>query len=221
MSVTEWLDKFLVIDYNLGIKFFASATTVLIAFKNLRRYFINSSRRNHLKSDLEIYKQLQESNLEITAIKHEIDRTVNLLYKNKARLFSSSPAEVVGGLLLFFGFGFWTLALYNENNGFSPWAILTSLLCIAGLSNIFQEREAKSKKKKSDPSFTLSLYSWRSFIMGISIVILSVGAIFWIYVSSGFSFWQLIPGVVIMAGIAMIFDEIEITSGKKAETVNV
>lgn len=204
------------ITLDLIIKFAASATTFLIAFKNLQRYFSNHRKRVLLKTDLELLKLFTDNNLDSNLIRSRIKRVEKDVYADKRNYWFASIIEVLVGLFLFVGFGLWSLKIYTSNNGFSPWLILTTFISVLGLSMLFQENENdKAKEKNRKAVFSLEIYSWRKLVTAVSIIVLFVTLTVVIFILYGLSFWHILTILLVIAGFSQLADEIKLTFQEK------
>jgi hypothetical protein len=197
------------INIDLVVKYFAAITTLLLGFNKVRQQFSNFRIRSTIKSDLEILRTCKESGIETENIKAKIDKNVQYLYANTGNFFFSSLTQILMGTILFIGFGLWSLKIYTDNSGFSPWIILTSFMSIAGLSMLFQENKG-ARITKTNPVFTINIYSWKDLITSVSIFTLFLALTIGIYFVSGFSYWMTLTVVLTIVGLSMIVKEIEI-----------
>ena len=207
-DMTDLLD-FNKIDLHLILKFFAAITTILLGFNKVRRQFSDFRLRSVIKSDLEILKTCKDSGIESTDIQARIDRNLKTLYENTGNVFFSSFTQVLTGTILFVGFGLWSLKIYTDNSTFSPWMILTSFMSISGLSMLFQENKG-ARANKTNPVFTINIYSWRDLIVGFSFLTISLALTIGIYVFYGFTYWLTLTGAFTIVGLGMTIKEIEV-----------
>jgi hypothetical protein len=202
------------ITFDTVAKYFAALTTLLIAFEKIRRQFSNFRLRTIIKSDVEILRTCKDAGLNTEQIQTKIDSNLEKLYGKSGSVFFSSLIDTLIGLIICIGFGLWTIKIYSDNAGFSPWIILTVFMSVSGLTMIFKEKK-RTSIVRTNPVFTFNIYSWRDLIKGVSFLILFLVLTIAIYLTYGFSAWLILTVALTLAGISLIIKEIEIKIGEK------
>lgn len=171
-------------------------------------------RKKSLAEDLQLIRELLDRKTNIPNVISED------LYKKKVEeyiLLSDSRFKwfnTLYALLLFIGFGYWTIYLIEISTEFNPWTLLTALLSVVGVG-LLLDTDFKSKQKDKQ-------LFWIEILKGITIgIIMLLVAVAFIIILvmnfSGYTNWYILPGVLLLLSLKVFHDSIEI---KKARTPN-
>lgn len=116
---------------------------VFAAFGKLRVSFNSYKRKQELKIDLEIFEKLKE-NVEFDSSNVEEDIGINL--EKAFDRNTDGLRNIFIGIVVFIGFGLWSIDIFQNSETFNGWVILTLFTSLIGLSMIFGKEE-KNKEK--------------------------------------------------------------------------
>ena len=110
-------------DWDLLIKLLAAIATLIGLALQFRKF--NPRKRLLLKTDLEILKEINEEDQNHATVKEYIDNHVKSIYVESDRLKVYDTFGLIYGVIFILGFSYWSVSLYNTNNGFTFWMIFT------------------------------------------------------------------------------------------------
>lgn len=186
------------------IKVFVGIIGLIAAFGKLRESFASIKRKQELKLDLEILEKLKSNEkFEISEIEKKIDFRLKKAFEDR----TENLTNFFVGIAVFIGFGFWTVDIYKNSEGFNGWIILTLFCCLTGLTLI-----AKSDNRKENKGifYQVAFYDKESFRFGIVFTLLMgilTGILIWKF--NGFSFWQFLTGLFFIIGIGSLMKNIK------------
>ncbi|MEM9276463.1 MAG: hypothetical protein AAGA80_26470 [Cyanobacteria bacterium P01_F01_bin.143] len=171
----------------------------IAALVRLRTSFSTFRRKQELKTELEIYEMMRNSddfNIEEAKefIENKISEVFNPKENDKLRTFFI-------GLVVFIGFAWWSIDIYQNQIGFSGWIILTMFLSAIGISLMLDITESE-KTQKERPFYVIRLYSKSDLSLGL--VFLLVGGILTpilFYKLGGLNFWMFLSGLCFTVGL--------------------
>lgn len=180
-------------------KILVALTGVLAAFIKIRESFSIIKRKQELKLDLEIYEHLKR-NPEI-----EIDDVKNVLQQRVSRAFQDNDDRLTNffvGLVVFVGFGLWSIDIYQSSDRFNGWIILTAFCSLSGFSMLFGS--TKSSKTK-EVFYKIGFFDKTNFQFGFVITALTAILTPIMFLKmGGFSFWQFPSGLFFIIGLLSI-----------------
>lgn len=173
------------IDIDVISKILLIVTSLLSIILVIKNDFTVIYKKQKLKRELEILNLLNG-----TGIDNEI--LCSAIKKDLISIYTKSPKNTnftlyVIPLVLFIGFGLWTLEIYKQD-GFNPWILLTLFLSLIGVSMALSK--PISKMKNNDKPFVkIGFYIkpiffglFLIFFSGIIILILLKYSIIWILI---------------------------------------
>ncbi len=130
--------------YEILVKLAVILFGILGAIYQVRNFSITL--RSSIKTDLEILRMLDPNDPNHILVQNKINESIKKVYRlNQKQLKIYKPADLLFGLLFFFGFGIWTIYLSWEN--FSVWSLLTINFVITGIGGILSAFQPKKEKK--------------------------------------------------------------------------
>lgn len=184
-------------------KIIIAMTGLIAAFIRIKDSYSITRHKENIKLDLEIYDLLNKNgDFDRAELKEKIEKNIS----------KSLAAEENGlinffvGLVVFVGFGLWTIDIFHSSPSFDGWIILTAFFSLTGLSTLFVKNDSKSSK---DVFLQIGFYDKANFLIGfiisgMSAIITSV----LILTMDGFSFWQFVSGLFFVIGIMSIFKNV-------------
>jgi magnesium-transporting ATPase (P-type) len=178
------------------------ATGFFVVILKIKSYFSLKTMKQDLKQDIEIFEVLNKQNkistqnIE-TKIKDDIAKIYDPNQKRESGIFG-----FLMGIAFFIGFGWWSFDIYNINEGFNGWIILTMLISFFGLSTILMDT---SYTIKNEPFFKIGFYEKTNLRAGLILVLVS-GILLYILLTklNKFSVWEILTGILFLYGLMMI-----------------
>ena len=191
-------------NIEIYLKVLVGIIGAIAAFGKLRESFASINRKQELKLDLEILEKLKTKE---QFDSREIENNINLKLKKAFENDSNNLTNFFTGIAVFVGFGFWTIDIFKNSDGFNGWIILTLLCSLIGLVLIF---ENDNKKEDKQIFFQIAFYDKVNFRFGM-IITLFTGILTPILIWSidGFSFWQFLSGLFFVIGIGSLIGNIK------------
>lgn len=174
------------------------------ALGKLRETFASLKRKQEIKLDLEILEMINDNDeIESSRIKNIIILKLDKAFENH----SDKLTDFFAGIVVFVGFGYWSVDLFQNSEKFNPWIILTLICCVTGLSLIFGSDYKKGNNKLF---YKIGFYDYENFRIGL-IITFVCGILTGILILKidGFSFWQFLTGIFTFAGILSVFKNIK------------
>jgi hypothetical protein len=180
------------------IKVFVTISGFLALLLRLRESFSDLQRRHNLKTDFEILELAQNTNSTKTdLIKEKVETEIYYLY-DKERFTSGGVLSFIIGVIVTIGFSLWTVNIYQNSEGFNPWAILTMFMSGVGISTIFDNDK---KRKKKGEFFRIEFHDNENFKYGLIIgTIALISFISLIVIYKSFTWWLFVAGLFIFVG---------------------
>lgn len=185
-------------------KIIVALTGLIAAFIKIRDSYSSTRLKEKIKLDLEVYELLNKNG---DFDKAELKETIEKNISNSLTHEKNGFADFFVGLVIFVGFGLWTVDIFQFYKSFNGWIILTAFLSLTGLSMLFDN---KDKRKSKEVFFQIGLYDKTNFQFGF--VITGLTAILTptlIFKMDGFSFWQFLSGVFFIIGLMSIIKNIK------------
>lgn len=161
----------------LTAKIIGVITAIVAILYKIKEYFSIYRSKQNLKNDLEILKLSQENNLDAsTKLNAQLNESLNNIYFTRSRKFKSRIERIqniVYGLFVFIGFGYWTFSIAMDSGSFSGWILIPAFLSLVGLLMIFDKPdEVKEGQIESRiPVVTIKIYSFSGIVMGLVSII--------------------------------------------------
>ncbi len=177
----------------------------IAALVRVKTSFSAFQKKQELKIELEIYEMMRDSgdfNKRVAKkfIENKISEVFNPKSNDKLRMFFI-------GLVVFIGFGWWSIDIYQNQNGFSGWIVLTLFLSAIGIS-LMLDLSDNEMVKKEQPFYLIGLYSKSDLSLGL--ILLLVGGFLTpiIYYKLGLIFWIFLPVLATILGLIAIIRNI-------------
>jgi hypothetical protein len=178
----------------------------------LIKFFDSISQNNQkkkLKSDLELLEKINTDQL----IDKEDKIKVNEQFKQMLNKYLDLKDirvkwfNVFYAIGLFIGFGWWTIYLYWENDGFNPWTILTGMISFIGIS-LLLDNEWHKRKNEKEIFKIIILEDFKIAVVIIGVAILLGCSL--IFKVNGYSHWHILLALLSLFGFKMLGDGIKI-----------
>lgn len=177
----------------------------VLVFK-VKTYFSLKNQKQDLKQDIEILDLLKKQNRPNTQnIEKKIENDLNKIYDHNQK-HDSGFFGFITGTTFFIGFGWWSFNIYNTNQGFNGWIVLTMFLSLFGLSTILMDT---SYTNKSEPFLKIGLFEKVNLRIGLILFLVSGFTLWILFIKlNSFSFWLIFFGMVFLYGTMMILKNI-------------
>jgi len=165
------------------------------------------SRKRKLRVDLELLEKINSEDID-KEDKDIVQKQLKKILKEYLNIKEVNIKwfNVLYALILFVGFGWWTIYIYEINFNFSPWMILTGLISIVGLSLIIDNKWERNKEDKVILKITiLEDFKYSFMLLGLSTLI----GIFIYTKYDGYTNWYILIGVLILMGFKLLADGIK------------
>ena len=194
-------------NFDILSKWFVATASLLTVILKVLDSLSKERRKKSLADDLKLIRDLldskaHDSHVISEELYHQKIEEYILLSNSRFKWFNTLYA-----LLLFVGFGYWTIYLMESSTDFNPWSLLTALLSIVGVGLLLDtDFESKRKDKK-----LFSIEIFKGIITGIIMFLFStVFVIVLLLYFSGYTNWYMIPGVLLPLSLKVIHDSIKI-----------
>lgn len=136
-------------NWELVVTIIGSFIGLFGAIYQLRQ--LNPRKRTRLKNDVEILDKLDKQSESYQILKSHIDESIKRIYINKGNKFRIyNIGDFIFGLIFILGFTVLSVYIYNKNNGFSWWLLLTANFAFAGFGGVLNGLDNKKVKKTND-----------------------------------------------------------------------
>ncbi|MDD3011846.1 MAG: hypothetical protein PHU97_11075 [Bacteroidales bacterium] len=186
------------------LKVIVGIVGAIVAFGKLRESFASIKRKQELKLDLEILEKLKfNEQFESSEIEEKIRIKLKTAYENR----TENLTNFFIGIAIFVGFGFWTVDIFKNAEGFNGWIVLTLFCSLIGFTMIFDNNE---NKKDKGMFYQIGFYDKENFKFGV-IITLFTGILtpILIWKLDGLCFWHLLSGLFFIIGIGSIIRNIK------------
>ncbi len=191
-------------NIEIYLKVIVGIIGAIAAFGKLKENFASIKRKQELKLDIEIFEKLK-ANREFDS--SDIEDKIESKLKKAFESNSNNLTNFFTGIAVFVGFGFWTIDIFKNSEGFNGWIILTLLCSLIGLALIFENDD---KKEEKGIFFQLAFYDKTNFRIGILITLFAgILTPILIWKLDGFSFWQFLTGLFFVIGIGSLIGNIK------------
>lgn len=191
-------------NIELYAKILVGLTVAIAAFGKIRESFSTSRKKQELKLDLEILEKLKNNtNLFDKSIEENVKSKISKSFENS----SDNLTNFLVGIVVFVGFGFWTIDIYQSSPSFNGWLILTLFCSLLGLVMLFGKEE---KYLRKEVFFTIGFYDKDNFKYGVLITLFSgiITAVLVLKLDS-FSFWEFLSGLFFLIGSGSLIRNIK------------
>jgi|SRR5690606_23193821 len=189
----------MVTDFETIAKLFIAVTGFITVLLKLTDSFSETRKKRNLKADLELLEKINRESLDKTDKEKISNQTKTILDEYLSiKETTFKWFDIFYALILFVGFGWWTIYLYELSLGFNPWTILTGLISFIGLGLLIDGKWTKRKEEKV--LITIVLYKGIS----ISIVLFGTSTFAGLYlfnVSKSYNNWYLLIGVIFILAL--------------------
>ncbi|MCE5345384.1 MAG: hypothetical protein LLG13_03715 [Bacteroidales bacterium] len=178
---------------------------IALLFK-IKSYFSIKTQKHDLKLDIEILDLLKKQNNPNTEnIEKKVKKDIEKIYDQNL-IHSSEFTGFIIGLTFFIGFGWWSISIFNNSQGFNAWIILTMFLSASGISMILMD---SSRTIKNQPFFILGFYEKSNMRFGLLLSLLG-GFMLLILILRlrSFSFCEFLSGFIFLYGLFLIIKNI-------------
>jgi hypothetical protein len=185
-------------------KIIIALTGLIAAFIKIRDSFSSTRNKEKIKLDLEIYELLNKNG---DFDKRELKETIEKNISNSLTTEENGLTNFFIGLVVFVGFGLWTIDIFQSYDAFNGWIILTAFCSLTGLTMLFGEND---KKKSKDVFFQIGFYDKTNFqfafvITGLTALLTPI----LILKMDGFSFWYFLTGLFFIIGLMSLIKNIK------------
>lgn len=169
----------------------------------LQDFFSDVRRRQNLKLDLEILELAKRSNSSETKhVSQTVEKEMAQIYDSESFVRKNSFDYLIG-LFLFIGFGYWTIDIFNSNDKFNPWTLLTMFLSLSGLITLFNRDSTKNYKGEFlRIEFHDRSNYWLSSIIGF---ISSFTLIYLVIQDQKMSIWSTVAGLFSIFFLSILY----------------
>ena len=176
----------------------------VVTFNKVREAFSAVKRKQELKLDLEILEKLKlNDNLYDKSIEDKIKEKMLKSFEYN----TENLTNFLIGIIVFVGFGLWSIEIYQNSPEFNGWIILTLFCSAIGFVMTF---DGKENIKHKESFYTFSFYDKQNFTFAIIIsLVMGVLTVVLIWKSNGFTFWQFLTGLLFLIGIGRLFKSIK------------
>lgn len=191
-------------DIDIYPKIIVALTGLVAAFIKIKDSYSTTSQKQEIKLDLEIYELLNKSgDFESVRLKKTIEDKMN----NSMDRNNDGLTNFFVGLVVFVGFGLWSIDIFQSHNSFNGLIILTTFVSFIGLSVMFGgDRNLKSKQV----FYKIEFYDKSNFVWGFIItMVTAVLTPVLIIKMEGFSFWQFVSGLFFIVGLFSLLKNIK------------
>lgn len=194
----EFLDSI-----DLYPKILVALTGLIAAFIKIKDTFSYIKRKQELKLDLEIFELVKNNGeFENKNLKRNIENKIS-------NSFDEGNTELTNffvGLVVFVGFGLWSIDIFQSYESFNGWIILTTFLSVSGLSMLFGRTNNNISK---EAFLKIGFFDKKNFRFGFVItVVTGILTPLLIIKMDGFSFWQFLSGFFLLIGLRSFIQNI-------------
>lgn len=185
-------------------KLIVALTGFLALILKIKESFSSIKNKQELKLDLEIYEVIKKNHeLNSSILKGKIE---NRLQKNSTEENKDSITSFFIGLVVFVGFGLWTVDIFQNMVRFNGWVIFTAFLSSIGFSLLFRR---ENQKRSREAFFIIGFYDQFNFRGGLIISLFSAIATYILYQKiEGFSYWIFVSGLIFIIGFQSVLKNI-------------
>lgn len=190
-------------------KWLVASTAALTIIVKLVDSLSERKIKNDLRIEIDFFEKLSKMDLdsaEQERVQKEIRRILNS-YLNLEEI-NLRWVNVAVSMLAFVGFGWWTAFLYQQDQSFKPWMILTLLFSLLGLAHLLDYKSGKGGLK-SEESPVAIIYIFRNAWYGVAILAFTIIVGISIYYSTkDYTSWYLLTAVTGIIGLKTLFSNV-------------
>lgn len=170
----------------------------------LRIHFSRSREKQSVKQDLEILELAKKTGLPCGVLEESLKEKLLKEENTESKIFG-----FLTGFFVFIFFGFWSISIYENNNGFSAWMGVTIFMCLVGISLLFDNN---SKNSNRDVFLKIELKNRANFQFGLIMFLftLIVGVLI-IVRDQEINFWVVLNFMFFLISISAIFKCISVS----------
>ena len=195
-------------NFDLIAKWFIALTGLISVLIKFSESTSITRRKSNLRTDLDLLDKIEKNdieNQELLRIKAKRKKVLNEYLEIEET--SLKWFDIFYALILFVGFGWWTIYIYEINSNFSPWTIVTGLISFIGLALLLDNKW----RKKSDEKVLIHIIVLRDIKTAVIFIGLSILIGFFIFQKhEGYTHWYILIGIMIPIGLTALFDSIRI-----------
>lgn len=185
-------------------KIIVALTGLIAAFMKIKDAYSSTRHKENIKLDLEIYELLNKNG---GFDKEELKETIEKNISNSLTGEENGLTDFLIGLVVFVGFGLWTIDIFQSYDTFNGWIILTAFCSLTGLSMLFGKTD---KTKSKEVFFQIGFYDKSNFQFGFIITgLTAILTPILILKIEGFSFWQFLSGLFFIIGLMSMIKNIK------------
>lgn len=136
-------------------------------FLRINTIFSSYKSKQSVKTDLEILSLIKGNPEKYNLISERINEDLIKIYAIGGR--KNAIVSLIIGLIFFVGFGAWTVNIFESNQGFSPWMILTALFTMTGISMMIA---GNPKINDQDEFLRIHFYQKSYLLIGVIVGII-------------------------------------------------
>ncbi len=193
------------------IKLFIAVTGLITLILKLVEALNVNQKKKDLVLDLELLQKTSKLNLspeDDNVIKEQIKLTLaEFLEKREKRI---GWFNLFYSLVLFVGFGWWTLEIYKMSVGFNPWLILTTIFSFVGLGLLLENNWMKRKEQNKEKIiFKIIITKGITTALVFTFTTISIGLLLYLKILR-YSHWMVLIGALFLMGLKMLYDSIRV-----------
>jgi hypothetical protein len=179
-------------------------TGLVALFIKIKDSFSATRQKQEIKLDLEIYELLNNSgDFQNSKLHKSIEENVNKEFETQ----ENGISRFLIGLVVFIGFGLWTIDIFQSSHTFNGLIILTAFLSAIGLSMLFVKTD---KTKSKEVFFQIAFYDKSNFLFGLILTLFTAFLTPTLLLKmDGYSFWQFLSGLFFIVGLMSIVKNIK------------
>ena len=195
-------------NFELVVKWFIAITGLISVIIKFSESVSISRRKNNLKTDLELLDKIENKKLDPEETsKIQLKRKKILNEYLELEETSLKWFDIFYALILFVGFGYWTIYIYEINSDFNPWTILTGFISFVGLALLLDN----NWKPRSSKKVLFKIIIFRE--IRIAVIVLGLALIIGLFLFQkidGYTNWYILIGIMIPIGSKLLFDSIKL-----------
>lgn len=196
-------------NFEIIVKWFITLTGLISVIVKFADSISEIRRKRNLKADLELLEKIDKESLD-SADREKVKTKMKGILEEYLNIKHTTVKwfDVFYALIIFVGFGWWTIYIYEITKGFSPWTILTGFFSFIGLALLIDNKWSK----KSDEKTLVTITILKDIRFAVVVIGLSVLIGFFIFTTSdGYTNWYILIGLIFLIGLRILFNSIKIS----------
>lgn len=195
-------------NFDLIAKWFIALTGLISVLIKFSESTSITRRKSNLRTDLDLLDKIEKNdieNQELLRIKAKRKKVLNEYLEIEET--SLKWFDIFYALILFVGFGWWTIYIYEINSNFSPWTIFTGLISFIGLALLLDNKW----RKISDEKVLIHIIVLKD--IKIAVIFIGLGLLIGFFIFNkyeAYTHWYILIGIMIPVGLKLLFDSIKI-----------